>query len=93
MSYEITDIVTDIEVERVHANANFGAMTKRGVVNDGVLKYAFGYSCGHTMNCILIDHGLVLWRIDKRPNGKLTAKGWRYFKALGPAVFAAMGVF
>jgi len=28
-------IITDEEIERVHANANFGTMSKRDVVNTG----------------------------------------------------------
>ena len=37
------EIITDEEIERVHANANFGPMDKRTVVNQGVLKCASGY--------------------------------------------------
>lgn len=73
------EIVTDAEVERVHANANFGSMGKREVVDDGVLTYAFGYSSGHTMMQILQEHGLLSrsWT-----NRALTQKGYHYLRAM-----------
>lgn len=69
------EIITDKEIECVHANANFGSMSKRDVVNQGVLKCASGYYQGHTSNQIIKEHGLV--------NGKykLTAKGKEYLWA------------
>ena len=36
-------IISDDEIIRVHAYANFGSMAPRAVVNDGVRKYAVGY--------------------------------------------------
>ena len=35
MSEKPEDIISDDEIERVHANANFGCMKKRDVVNQG----------------------------------------------------------
>lgn len=79
----VEDIVTDAEVIRVHAYANFGPMSPREVVNDGVRKYAVGYSGGHTQQCILYEHGLI-----GKPKGysaNLTKKGKEYARALGDA--------
>lgn len=73
-------IVSDEEVVRVHGFANFGDMTPREVVNDGVLKLAFGYHTGHTQMTILREHGLIT-----KPRGydaDLTKKGKRYARAL-----------
>lgn len=75
-----TQIVSDAEVDRVHANANFGSMTKREVVNQGVLTYAFGYTSGHTMMMIIREHGLIT-----KPRGykaSLTAKGKNYLRGM-----------
>lgn len=75
------EIVTDAEIERVHGHANFGSRSKRAVVDEGVLKRTFGYSCGATMRAILIEHGLIRVR-NPFHEGSLTAKGRRYLRAL-----------
>lgn len=74
------DIVSDAEVERVHANANFGSMGKREVVDQGVLTYCFGYTSGHTQLQILSEHHLV-----HKPTGysaTLSKKGFAYLRAM-----------
>jgi hypothetical protein len=76
------EIITDAEIERVHGNANFGSMDKREVVNEGVLKAAFGYSGGHTQQCILEEHGLIRKTRPKTYNMTLTKKGQAYLKAV-----------
>lgn len=83
MTEATVPIVSDEEIERVHANANFGSLSKRKVVNDGVLKTAMGYSMGHTQLCILVEHGLV-----KTPKPMhhgtttLTKKGFKYLQSV-----------
>ena len=74
-------IISDAEIERVHANANFGDMSKRAVVADGVLKYAFGYSCGSTQIAILREHGLIAKPRPMSYKASLTEKGRRYLRA------------
>ncbi|MDL4864120.1 hypothetical protein NPJ88_017440 [Halomonas elongata] len=69
------EIISDEEIERVHANANFGAMGKRTAVNQGVLKCASGYYQGHTSRQIITEHGLVTHDYE------LTAKGKAYLWA------------
>jgi hypothetical protein len=76
-----SDIISDAEIERVHANANFGSAGKREVVAIGVLDYAFGYTTGSTLLSILVEHGLVR---RPRPGSSatgLTYKGKKYLKA------------
>lgn len=77
MSYEITEIISDEEIERVHGNANFGSMNedKRAIVNQGVLKCAAGFYQGSTSTRIITDHGLI----DN--DYKLTSKGREYLWA------------
>lgn len=75
MSNKPEDIISDEEIERVHANANFGCMAKRDVVNQAVLKCASGYYQGHTSKQIAEEHGLI----DKEY--KLTPKGRIYLWA------------
>ncbi len=75
MTERVEDIISDDEIERVHANANFGSMTKRDVVNQGVLKCASGYYQGSTSTQIITEHGLV----DAKY--RLTKKGKRYLWA------------
>jgi len=74
-------IISDAEIERVHGNANFGDMAKRDVVNEGVWKAACGWHSGHTMNCIIVEHGLAKWRKDRHKPPYLTAKGRSYLFA------------
>ena len=76
------EILSDEEIERVHANANFGTTDKRRVVEEGVLKYAMGYTSGATQLAILVEHKLV-----RRPRGTsyhttLTDKGQDYLRAM-----------
>ena len=66
------ELITDEEIEIVHANANFGGMDKREVVNQGALKCALGYYQGSTSRQIIQEHELV----DK--DYKLTDKGRQY---------------
>jgi len=74
-------MIPDQMIEIVHANANFGSMAKRDVVDEGVLKYAFGYSTGHTQKQILLEHGLII-RTSRNRVGELSAKGKKYFRAM-----------
>lgn len=69
------EIISDAEIDIVHANANFGSMDKRQVVRQGVLKCASGYYQGHTSTQIIKEHGLV----DEKY--RLTAKGRMYLWA------------
>jgi uncharacterized membrane protein len=70
MSHDPKEIISDEEIERVHANANFGSMDKRTVVNQGVLKCASGYYQGSTSNAIIKEHGLVNDAYELTPKGK-----------------------
>lgn len=77
------DIVPDVEIERVHANANFGNQTKRSVVNSGVVKFGGGWTCGYMQRQILIEHGLIRpTKSQHSYRGILTPKGHRYLRAI-----------
>lgn len=77
------EIVSEEEVITAHGNANFGKTTPRRVVDEGVLKAAFGFSHGSTQWHILREHKLITTK------GKLTKKGFAYAQALysGGAAF------
>lgn len=76
MAHDVKEIITDEEIEKVHGDANFGpALTKREVVNQGVLKCASGYYQGHTSTQIIKEHGLI------NSDYELTAKGKAYLWA------------
>lgn len=85
------EIIPDAEVEFVHAHANFGSLSKRRVVDEGVLKYFFGFTSGSTQFAILIEHGLLNRPKHMTYRTTLTAKGRRYLRALGLEVLAAFG--
>jgi len=78
----VHDIISDDDIERVHGHARFGSMSKREVVAQGVLKAAFGFSCGLTMRCILAEHGLIRkQRGHASDRMTLTKKGIAYLHA------------
>ena len=70
------EIVSDQEVHDVAVNANFGSMTKRQVINRGVLKCASGFYSGSMATFILEQHGLI------NPDNTLTVKGKAYLWAV-----------
>lgn len=57
-------------------------MTPRQVVDEGVLKYAFGYSTGHTQMTILLQHRLIRKPRPMTYDTHLTKKGKAYLRAL-----------
>lgn len=69
------EIISDEEIEAVHANAHFGSISKRDVVRFGLLKCASGYHQGYTSTQIITEHGLV------NKEYELTAKGRMYLWA------------
>ena len=75
-------IITDEQIIRVHAYANFGSMTAREVVNDGVRKYAVGYTGGSTQVAILREHGLIKRPKNAGYKADVTEKGKRYARSI-----------
>lgn len=77
-----TEIIPDEDIIRVHAYANFGSMSEREVVNDGVRKYAIGYSSGSVQRAILYEHGLITASKPGKWEANLTKKGKSYARAM-----------
>ena len=75
---DMKEIITDDEIEHVHANANFGGMDKREVVNQGLLKCASGYYQGSTSTQIIKEHNLVNDEYELTTKGKMYL--WAAFK-------------
>lgn len=71
----INEIVTDEQLDAVFANADFGNVTKRKVVKYSLLKYACGFSTGHTAKSILKELNLI------NDKGKLLSMGKLYLWA------------
>lgn len=76
------EIISEAEILRVHAFANFGPMTPREVVNDGVHKYAIGYTGGATQVSILREHGLITAPKNSSYRADLTQKGKAYARSI-----------
>ena len=76
------EIISDEEIARVHAHANFGAMSPREVVNEGVRKTAVGYHCGSTQLHILLEHGLATKPRPGSSDVSLTKKGKAYARSI-----------
>lgn len=74
------EIISDTEIERVHANANFGSYPKRDVVKFGVLKAASGFYDGSTAKAICTEHGLFV-KDSFHSTPTLTTKGGQYLWA------------
>lgn len=71
MSERPKDIISDKEIEEVHANANFGdGYSKRQIVDLGILKCASGYYQGHTSTQIIKEHGLITAKYNLTKKGK-----------------------
>lgn len=83
------EIISDEEIVRVHGHANFGSMTPREVVNDGVRKYAVGYTGGSTQLSILREHGLITAPKGISYQANLTEKGKRYARSIYDTTVAA----
>lgn len=82
------EIISDKEITRVHGHANFGDMSPREVVNDGVRKYAVGFTGGHTQLCILLEHCLIRKPNPGKYSADLTKKGKRYARSIWKTHFA-----
>jgi hypothetical protein len=76
------EIISDEEIARVHAHANFGAMSPRDVVDEGVRKTAVGYHCGSTQLYILLEHGLATKPRPGSSDVSLTKKGKAYARSI-----------
>ena len=85
-------IISDEDIIRVHGYANFGGMTPREVVNDGVRKYAVGFTGGHTQLCILLEHGLIRRPRPGKYRASLTEKGKRYARSIWKTHFCRADV-
>ena len=71
----VEDIISDAEIEKSFANANFGSMSHRNVLRFAVLKCACGYHQGFTSKQIAVELGLLTWK------GNITKKGREYLWA------------
>lgn len=74
------DLITDRAIDLVWGNANFGPNTnKRELIADALQKVSDGYANGYTIQCILIELGLIT-KIGKGYNVKhtLTLLGEEY---------------
>jgi hypothetical protein len=76
------DIISDADVTRVHGHANFGSMTPRDVLADGVWKYSMGYTGGWTQLTILMEHHLITKPKPGSYKADLTVKGKAYLRSL-----------
>lgn len=90
---ELRELIPDADVARVHGHANFGSMTPRQVIAEGVLKYAYGYTCGSTQLSILLEHRLIRKPKPGSYDSTLTLRGQAYLRAAWPYgdVVAALG--
>lgn len=72
---KVNEIVTDEQINKAWGNASFGDLSKRSVIANALLKYASGYSTGHTINCICQELRLI------KENDVLTTLGKQYLFA------------
>jgi hypothetical protein len=86
---KLEELISDEELKRVHGKANFGPdTTPRQVVNSGVPQYAFGFSTGHTMMTILIEHKLLRRPRPGKYSSTLTKFGMSYLRAMTALKFS-----
>jgi hypothetical protein len=76
------DMISDEEIVRVHASANFGSVGYRQVVDESVRKVSLGFHIGSTAQSILFAHGLIMNRRNWKRRLRLTVKGKKYLSLL-----------
>lgn len=74
----VKGIVSDEELYKAFAHANYGDMSPRDVVRLGLLKTACGFSHGYTSTQILLELGLIVEKTRKAGREMLTDRGRRY---------------
>lgn len=68
---ELQILVSDEQINNAWGNANFGEETsKRGIIANGLLKYACGYHSGYTLQSILKQLGLLTIQLSLTKKGK-----------------------
>lgn len=78
------EIISDEQVTRIHGHANFGSMSPRQVLAEGVWKYSMGYTSGYTQMSILLEHGFIRKPKPGQYRSTLTKKGEAYLRATCP---------
>lgn len=66
----VKDIVSDEDMAKAFANANFGRMAHRDVLKFAVLKCACGYYQGFTSRTIATELGLITWQYNVTKKGR-----------------------
>ena len=69
---KVEELITDQQLETAFGHSNFGSTSKRDILKHTLLKYASGYSTGHTAKCIVSQLGLL------NKNETLSKKGKQY---------------
>lgn len=66
----VEELIPDADLDRAWGNANFGGMTKREVLREGVLKCLAGWHQGHTSKTICTELGLISQAYRVTPKGR-----------------------
>ena len=69
---ELKKMITDEQLEKTFAYANFGDSTKRDVVRYALMKVACGYHNGHTSQSIINELGLCTKKLIQDDDGEYT---------------------
>lgn len=77
---KLEEMVPLDEILNVQGTSNFGSMSPREIVNDGVFKVLMGYACGSTQLSIL--QKLKMISNESIYNPSLTEKGMEYAREL-----------
>ena len=72
MSNDLRALITDVQIDRVWGNANFGNTPKREVIFNALHQIAGNFATGHTAECIVKELRLV------GVKDTLTKKGAKY---------------
>lgn len=56
---KVEELITDAAIEIVFTNTNFGARTPRELIAKDLDQVSRGFHCGHTMQCCLLELGLI----------------------------------
>lgn len=74
---DVTDLVSDEEVQNSFKGTNFGHEDFRGLLSQGCIKSLAGWHQGHTLTSILEELRLISWN-RQTSKIKVTDKGRHY---------------
>lgn len=82
MEITVDKLITDEAISIVFENTNFGSRTPREMISKDLWQISVGYHIGYTMQCCLLELGLIYRKSRKREDYGVTKIGEKYLEIL-----------